>query len=160
DGGISAARFANDGSVLAVGGSDNAVTVMRVPSGEVITAFTLADTVVDLAFSPAGSHLAFSSKDGTTRVLDVARRVELARLEHGGSSLGFGLGGRSLLTVGADRRAYVYSAVATREVSRIAFSRLVYAIRFSNRGSLLAIGSDDGVHVFDTLSGHLVTGIG
>ena len=160
NGGIVVLRFTSDGSKLAFGGWDDEAVVFDLRSRTAVSGLSLGDAVRDLAFTPDGSHLAVAGRDGTTRVLDVKRGVEVARLEHGGVSVWFDRDGQSLITVGNDRRVYVFSVGGAMEVSRITLSGPVYAAMFGARGTHLALGSEEGVRLFDTASGRPLPRIG
>ena len=150
EGGIETLQFSHDGSKLAVGGWDHMASVLETRTGTALAGVVLSDAVNDVAFSPDGSYVAVAGQDGTTRVVDVARRLEIARLEHGGESVALGGDGRLLLTVGNDRKVSVFAIGTSMEVSRIKFSTLVYAVGFSPDGTQLALGTKDGLRLFDT----------
>jgi hypothetical protein len=66
-----AARFSPDGSLLALGGTDNTVRVFRSSDWKQLwKAEAHADWVMALAFSPDGNQLASTSRDRTARVFD------------------------------------------------------------------------------------------
>ena len=73
--------------------------------------------VTAVAFSPACTHLATASADGTARVWDVASGAELARLVHNASvvALAFSPDGTRLATASDDGTVRVWDVASGTE---------------------------------------------
>lgn len=101
-----AAAFSPDGSLLALGGTDNTVRVFRSSDWKQLwKAEAHADWVMSLAFSPDGGHLASASRDRTARVFEARKGgIVFAFVEHRGAVLSavFDSAGETVITGGAD----------------------------------------------------------
>jgi hypothetical protein len=72
-------RFRPDGKILAAGGGEGKVALLRVEDGEQIGSLDLGDRVAALAFDPTGRFLATAGTDGSARILEVDSREEIGR---------------------------------------------------------------------------------
>jgi WD40 repeat protein len=66
--------------LLASSSIDNTIHLWDVQAHRKLAAITLGSTVYGMAFSPDGTRLAAGCDDNTIRLLDVARRQEVAEL--------------------------------------------------------------------------------
>ena len=65
--------FSPDGSLIAVGGCDRVIRILRTGNATVLATLQHhSDWVLDLAFSTSGSHLVSASRDATARVFETA----------------------------------------------------------------------------------------
>lgn len=115
-----AVAFSPDGKELAIGGADNAVSVIRVADGRRRLHLPHhADWVLAVAWSPDGRRLASASRDRTARVVSAeSGEAETAYTEHGAPVTGvaFSPDGKWVWTAGRDRklRAWEVSGAETR----------------------------------------------
>ncbi len=104
DGGITAASFNHDGSLLAVGQAHQ-VFVLEPVSGVNVLEMTFDTNPLKISFSPDGCLLAVGEKSGQISILDLSRHVIVKQWwEHAGAirQLNFSPDGRVILSVGDD----------------------------------------------------------
>jgi WD40 repeat protein/transcriptional regulator with XRE-family HTH domain len=110
---ISGLAFSPDGRTLALADETNTIvlcTVNGVHAGAPAE-FPGPDTLVrGLAFSPDGSQLALGGNDGHIRIMDVAARQEIARLNHPNRvrAIAFDRDGTKLASSSSAGRAYLW----------------------------------------------------
>jgi WD40 repeat protein/transcriptional regulator with XRE-family HTH domain len=68
---VNTVTYSTDGTRLAAGSSDSTVRLFDVADGALLTTLPTPSPVTDLSFLPDGSHIAFGSLDGITRVWQV-----------------------------------------------------------------------------------------
>ena len=99
-------RFSPDGSLLALGGTDNNVRVFRTSDWKQLwKAEAHADWIMALAFSPDGNELVSASRDRTARVYDAHKgTIEFTFVEHQSAVLSatFDSEGETVITGAAD----------------------------------------------------------
>lgn len=100
------ATFNPDGSLLALGGTDNTVRVFRSSDWKQLwKAEVHADWIMGLAFSPDGRHLASASRDRSSRVFEAEKGgIVHAFVEHQSAVLcaAFDSAGETVITGAAD----------------------------------------------------------
>ena len=123
------------------------------------------NTIEDVAWSPDGSKLATTGKDGTLRIWDAQSRKELVNISaHLGFSAGFTLGveelawspdGTRIATAGLDKTAKVWDVATGQEIATFAgHSDEVWSVTWSQDGRWIASASKDGtVKVWDAKTG-------
>jgi WD40 repeat protein len=75
--------FSTDGSLLAIGTGHQAVRIYDVATQRLVREVTFPVQVSDLAFAPGDKLLAASGQDGSCRLWDLARNVEVRPLRDG-----------------------------------------------------------------------------
>lgn len=100
-----------DGKRLATGPWGDQVRFWSWPGMEALGAVSGVGTVMAMAYSPDGRHLACASRDGQLRLIEAeSGRVEAQRLAHGGVviwSLAYSPDGTRLVTGGNDQTVVV-----------------------------------------------------
>lgn len=146
--------FSSDSALLAQGGSDGTITVVRVASGERLFQISAHPRGVrSLAFSPNGNWLASGSEDGTVKVWDLPSGDP--RFSFGGVAYGYwGYGVRSLaftpdsqLLIAGGDTGYVSlwdMTTGDEQPTLKAQSGLLFGVAVSPDGRLLASASSDG----------------
>ncbi|HXJ61848.1 MAG TPA: c-type cytochrome domain-containing protein [Verrucomicrobiae bacterium] len=109
-----ALAFSPDGQTLAVGGADNVIRILAVPSGQEERRIEQhADWVTSLAYSPDATKLASASRDKTARLFDPGTG-ELEETYTGHTQplfgVGFASGGTVLVSGGRDKTLHVWQA--------------------------------------------------
>jgi WD40 repeat protein len=140
--------------LLATGAEDGRIDLWN-RAGKHVRALVGHERLVrDLAFSPDGKLLASGSDDGTARIWNVARGVEIRPpLEHGGrvQTVMFSPDALTLATGGHDRDAKLWN-VESGKLQRTlhGHASAVLSVAFSPRGRWLATSSwDKTVMVWD-----------
>ncbi len=112
-----AVAFSPDGTRLAAGGTDNALSIFDVKSGRREQFLPHhADWVLALAWSPDSSRIATASRDRTARVCDARTGIgETAFTEHAAAVMGiaFGTDGKWVWSAGRDRKLRAWDAVGS-----------------------------------------------
>ena len=160
---VLALAYSPDGSILAAGGKDRAVTLWNVEGGRVPATLEGDDfgVITSLAFSPDGKTLAFGSQDASVTLWDVAskaRRATLARHTSAVTAIAFSPDGETLASCGQDW------SVKTWDVGKGSLlksfeghSDWVFAVAFSPDGKTLGSASRDGsARLWDVANGSLV----
>jgi WD40 repeat protein len=146
-GGVRALAFSPDGSTLATGGTDKAVRIWDLGSGQEMRELVHRDGILDVAFSPGGTHLAAACGGTETQLWDVAAgRVLHQVVSMFGHAVAFSPDG-SQLAMTTVNGARTISASTGRKVRRLK-ARMSYAAKgwgffalaFNPDGSELAAG--------------------
>lgn len=107
-------KFSPDGTQLAAGGSDNAIRIFDVASGnEVRKIEQHSDWVMALAWSPDGKRLASASRDKTARAYDATNGEMLSSyMSHLEPVFGvvFADGTNNIASVGRDQKLHLWKA--------------------------------------------------
>jgi WD40 repeat protein len=148
---------------LAVSAGPGGVTIFDLATGEAVDAIlgTGEGQGRVVAFSPAGSLLAFQDTSGHIDVFEFATRTHLASFAHpmpadlGVGSIEFSPDGTLLLTAGADGAVRLWEPGTGTEVrSLTGHLGPVNAAHFSPDGTTVVTGGSDGtVRLWDTATG-------
>jgi serine/threonine protein kinase/WD40 repeat protein/tetratricopeptide (TPR) repeat protein len=161
-----AMSWSSDGRLLALGDRDGQVFVWDVERGRLASVLQGHTTdVLDCDFAPGSYLLASTSWDGTVRLWDAATGEPLVSTPtKTGDFLRFSLDGRQLVfrngptldiyevAHGRDVRTLNPSLIGNR-TERIA-DESVFAAQFSPDGRLAALGTNDGVSLYEVSGGH------
>ncbi len=159
---VHSVSFNRSGTMLALGGRDNAVQLWDISSGEEVQRFEgHTNYVVSVAFSPDGRTIASGSRDNTVRLWSVEGDREGRKLlGHSGrvTNVAFSPDGTLLATCSGDKTVRLWNVAREKQVRRMeGHTRLVTGVAFNPDGSLLASGSEDmTVRVWETTSGREV----
>ncbi|WP_441216862.1 nSTAND1 domain-containing NTPase [Phytohabitans sp. LJ34] len=154
-GGFAPVAVSRDGTRLAVGTSP--VAVWDLARGT-RTAELTGGSVLALAFSPDGRHLAAGAKDGQVRMWDLSAGtgpVTVGAQTGAAESVAFSPDGRRVATGGVDGTVRIW-AVAGRAAPAVLTGHRgrVRAVAFSPDGERVASGGDDGVLLIRGVTGH------
>jgi WD40 repeat protein/transcriptional regulator with XRE-family HTH domain len=156
--------FSADGSRLA-GYVGNDIKIWDAASGrELLTLTGHRNWIMGLAFSPDGSRLASTSKDGSIKVWSLAPGGELTTVASPGTVFGTRIAsspdGKQFLTNGGDGSAVVWNAQTGRSLFVVHGSAAeVVSVAYSPDGKRFATGSLDGkLFLWDTSSGRELLG--
>ena len=160
---VRALQFSRDGKRLAIASGGSDARVYDLPDGENERVFGHADTVMTVAFDPAGKRLATGAKDGRLRVWDVATQtllldehlsseeVRVVRFNHDGSLLG---------AVATDGPIRLY---ATADWHQVELERVVpaegLALDFSPDGTMFAVTRANRAVIWSLEDGRVITSV-
>jgi WD40 repeat protein len=140
--------FSPDGVTLAVADRDGRVALREAATGRTLGELSApASTVAVPAFDARGRRLLTGGRDGSTRLWDVARGVELLALTGPGTirCLAFRPGGDAFATVGDDGTARLWEAATGRPIGeRLEHRARVDCLAFRPDGTIVATGAEDG----------------
>ena len=154
-----AAAFSSDGSRLAVAGTDRAVHVLDVKTGETVYSSEIhSDWIFGVAFSGDGSRLASAGRDRTIKVSAAADGKflkNLATIEGPVMRVVHRPGSQQFLIGAQSRDAILYDAKEMKEVRKLERQPgAVLAAAITSDGELLAVGGDaPEVRVYEAASG-------
>ena len=124
---MEAVVFSPTGKKLATTSWDRSVRVWDVASGHMISSVGHEKSVMAIAFSPDGLHVA--SAGGSTRIWEASNGRMIARLpQEGAWRLAFTRDGHYLATADLSRIARVWDAANGREIARVAHSSSVQRV--------------------------------
>jgi len=159
---VSSLAFANDGTLLAVGGNRGAVKIWAIPSGTLKHDIKVGGNVNALTLSPNKSLLAVAKQEHPAQLwdLDVGRMLtELPAKFSGSLALAFSPDGQLLASADADTSIRIYEA-STGAIRATVNDLLLetFAITFSaDSKNLYAGGADKTISVIDASSGKVVS---
>ena len=98
-----------------------------------------------IAFSPAASHLAVATRDGTVTTLEALTGKTLFMVHHEGavSAIAFSLRGDLLASASQDRTVRVWNTVTGAQIARATHDAEVWAVAFDSTGRYIASASSD-----------------
>jgi serine/threonine protein kinase len=159
--------FSPDGTMLASGGLDQAVTLWRTADGAAIRTFVgHRQGVSSVAFSPDGQTLAVGSLDGTIRLWHVADGKLLWKIDgHDFSTLSvaFSPDGRTIVSGGTDGDRGTPNKIKLWQASdakllwaAAGHSDSVWSVAFSHDGETIAsVGRDNTAIIWQAIDGKL-----
>jgi WD40 repeat protein/DNA-binding SARP family transcriptional activator len=158
--GIQAIAYSPDGTRIATGGIDNAITVWDAATGkELLTLAGHKSYITGLAFSPDGKRIASASNDQTVRIWDVATGQVLMTLTgyiNGVSSVAFSPDGKLVATASQDGTTHIWNA-STGALVNLFANVESGPLAFSPDGSRLAMGNASGSTTFlDAATGRIL----
>jgi WD40 repeat protein/Arc/MetJ family transcription regulator len=157
--------FSPDGKVVASGGSDRAIVLWDVNTGQQLRRLMgHTGLVQDIAFSPDGALLASAgawSGDTTVRLWDVSTGIERRRFEgHAGPvmSVAFSPDGKTLASGSWDKTAKLWDVATGGELHTLSQDTdRVNSVAFSPDGKTVASGSmDPTIKFWDVSTGGLL----
>lgn len=162
---VSAVAYSSQG-LLASASEDGSVYVQVASTGAAVTTLSAhAGLANSLAFSPSGGLLATAGSDGLVRIWNTSTWGYTNRTDTGNvTSLDFSGNGLYLAAGNASGGIIVWLASNLSFIANMTAPAAVFSISFDPSGtSLVSGGSDNIVHVWDTLSGwnfqNLTTGV-
>jgi len=160
DSGTVAAAISPDGHLIALGGSDGAITLIELnadrtqKSARTFSGHT--DLITSINFSTDNGSLVTASNDGTARVWRVADAQSVVLKGHTSRVLNavFSPDGKSVLTGSDDNTARLWESASGKSIRiLIGFDGSVDGTAFSPDGKQVAAASEEGTNVFDAESG-------
>ena len=158
--------FSPDGAWLAVSGVQP-IKIWDVASGQLARTFeSLPDnTSFSISFSPDGTLLADSGRDGRITLWDVASGKSVRSLPHGTHNdvhdIQFSPDGKLLVSVGTDYAVRLWEISSGQVLQTMMHGNGLYGVAFSPDGKLVAsAGCDRTVKLWDVASGRMVKSLG
>ena len=152
-----AAVFNPAGDRIAFGGARKTITIQRPDGGDRVVLRGHPGVVLDIAFSPKGTHLASGSDDGTIRLWNAATgRLERILRGHGQSvtSVSYSPDGRRVLSSGADGTVRVWRVDGGPTVILRGHEGGVSSAAFNSNGRrIVSAGLDGTVRVWSAEGG-------
>ncbi|MFO0726830.1 MAG: protein kinase [Myxococcota bacterium] len=146
-GGAQALAYSPDGSLLAAGGADPKIHLLRTDREEVETLEGSARGVRSLAFSPDGERLVSGGLDYAVRIFDLPRRRLLRTLEGHEAPIyqvAVSADGSRIASGGQDRRVLLWNlATGDRLAERRGASPAIRSLALSPDGSWWAVAAQD-----------------
>ena len=159
---ITEVLFDSTGEHLLSGSEDGTIGVWRTADGTLLGSLTGHEGPInDIHLSVNGDQLASGSSDGTVRLWDVGARRLLATLTSGDAPVSVIAWSSAGRLASGDRdgrvRVWVVDDIQIEFTQLASHTGEVSRLTFSNDGSLLASGGEDGVvNVFQANSGQLL----
>lgn len=153
--------FSPDGSLLAIANMNQAIQLLDVASGEVLSTFEMqADNhAFNIEFSPDGTILAAAGMGGTVRLWDVGKGQIAKTLEYGDESgihdVAFSPDGRILASGSTDSTVWFWDVATGNVVETLRLRDALFGLAFSPDGTILATagGSEQAVVLWDVERG-------
>jgi hypothetical protein len=147
-----ALTFSPDGTLVAVGGADNAIHLFDAKTRqEKLTINQHADWVTSLCFSPDGKHLASASRDRTARVYSTTTGdLETTYTGHSAAlhAVTFNPDGKEVWSAGRDKAIHVWKSDDGKELRKLSdFSGDIYFLLHHN-GFIYAACADGQVREY------------
>lgn len=147
-----AARFSNDGSLVAAGGRNHTLNIWNVETGEELRSYDVSKTVWSIAFSPEARFVAASIGD-EVYVWNRASGEQLQKFSHGNAAGGiaFSPDGERVAAGGASGRVRVWNLSSGDQVHSFSeHEGPVFHVSFHPDGKrLYSAGEDQVVRVWD-----------
>ena len=158
---VSAMRFSDDGSLLAVGGDRGAGKIWGIPSGKLKLEFAVGARVNALAISPDRTLLAITRQEIPAQLWDLSlgRLVTNLPAKFGGSlAVAFSPDGQRLVSADADTEIRIYEAqTGALRATNSDFLLETFAVAFSSDSKYLYVGgADKTITALDPVSGKSV----
>lgn len=158
---ISALRFSDDGTLLAVGGDRGAGKIWGIPSGKLKMEFTVGVRVNALAISPDRSLLAIARQERPAQLWDLSlgRLVtDLPAKFSGSLAVAFSPDGQRLVSADGDTEIRIYEAqTGAPRATNSDFLLETFAVAFSPDGKYVYVGgADKTITALDPTSGKSV----
>ena len=155
---VGAATFSPDGKHLLTAGHDSTLSVWDVATGERVRRFAgCRGAGAVLRYSPDGKLLVAGTHDGTLQIWDAAsgKRVGQCRSPRGVlSSIAFQEGNKVLAAVAYGQAICLWEAPSGRELTPAGGHTFpVATLAFTRDGKTLLSGAEDGVFLWDVVSG-------
>jgi WD40 repeat protein len=160
EGGLDAARFSDDGTLIAIAADDGRTTIWDRASGERVAELTVTGSeapVLDVAFTPDASRVVTAHNDGSARVWDLSSERELERIQLADTTLvtvAVSPDGERIAAGAFDGTAAVADLDGTNRTELSGMSSRVYSIVFDRAGERVLTASGDGfARLWDASSG-------
>jgi len=159
------AYFSPDGAWLAVSG-EQPIKIWDVASGQLIRTFESQPDrhSFSISFSPDGTLLADSGRDGRITLWDVASGKIVRNLSHGRQNdvhdIQFSPDGKLLVSVGTDSAVRLWDVSSGQVLQTMMHGDGLYGVAFSPDGRLVASAScDRTVKLWEVATGRLVNSL-
>jgi WD40 repeat protein len=136
--------WSRDGTYLALGGWDNAVHVWHLQTDSILDLDGHTAALHAVAWGPGGL-LASTSGDGTARVWDVRKGIELRQLPAGEAfTVGWSPDGRFLATGSRDGVVRIWAAGSADKIQELRHPEAIHALDWSPDSERILCGGESG----------------